>query len=117
MCTRGFTLTSNSKSIVSVADLCQMGPKKTNKQAASPAQSLAKKMKSKYSRKSPGKQDRVRRALYEVEERKISVRKAADKYGLCYGFLRRRLSGEVEIDSRNGPKTVFNTSEEEAIAM
>lgn len=89
-----------------------------NKQASrQPSPIFGKKMKSKYSRKSPGKQDRVRRALYEVEERKISVRKAADKYGLSYGFLRRRLSGEVEIDSRNGPKTVFNTSEEEVIAM
>ena len=52
----------------------------------------------------------------KLVEKKLSVRKVAAKFGLTYSFLYRRLSGEVEIDSRNGPQTVFTSKEEEAMA-
>lgn len=50
------------------------------------------------------------------KKKQVSIRQAAEKYGLSYGFLHRRLSGEVELDSRNGPKPIFSVSEEEAMA-
>lgn len=62
------------------------------------------------------RKSRARRALYEVTVKKVPIRKAASQYNLSYSYLRRRLTGEVEIDSRNGPNTVFTTSEERAFA-
>ncbi|KAK3086373.1 hypothetical protein FSP39_017497 [Pinctada imbricata] len=64
---------------------------------------------------SPDRIDRTRKAL-EMVRNNISIQKAASSNYLSYGYLYRRMSGEVEIDSRNGPAPVFNRSEEEAIA-
>lgn len=90
-----------------------MGPKR-RQPVLSPAQSAAKKLKSRYI--SPRKSQRVRRALYAVSEKKVSIRKAAEEFDLSFGYLYRRLSGEVDLESRNGPKTVFTTAEETAMA-
>jgi hypothetical protein len=49
-------------------------------------------------------------------KKEVTVRKASELYGLSYGYLYRRLSGEVELDSRNGPQPIFNKTEEEAMA-
>lgn len=64
----------------------------------------------------PEKVSRARRALYSVCNKQMSIRKAAKEYGLSYGFLHRRFSGEVEINKLRGPKTVFSEAEEAAMA-
>ncbi|KAH3854337.1 hypothetical protein DPMN_096874 [Dreissena polymorpha] len=58
-----------------------MGPKKHR----SPAQSMAKSLKRKYSRKSPGKTNRVKRELRMIENDKVPIRKAAEQFGVSYG--------------------------------
>ena len=88
--------------------------------APSPAQTVAKGVKRKYKRGnqlSPGKRDGVRRALYEIKGKKVSIRKAATQYGLSYGFLHRRLSGAVDIDKGMGRDPIFSAAEEEAMAV
>lgn len=87
--------------------------------APSPAQKTAQGVKRKYqrgNRLSPGKRDGVRRALYDIKERKVSIRKAAKEYNLSYGFLHRRLSGAVDIYKGMGPDPIFSAAEEEAMA-
>lgn len=66
---------------------------------------------------SPGKGVRVRKALFQVEKQKASIRKAADEAKVSYGYLYRRLSGDVEIDKCKGPSPVFNVNEEKAMAV
>ena len=88
--------------------------------APSPVQKIAKGVKRKYRRGnqlSPGKKDGVRRALYDIKEKKVSIRKAANEYGLSYGFLHRRLSGAVDIDKGMGRDPIFSAAEEEAMAL
>lgn len=65
---------------------------------------------------SPGRGTRVRKALFEVQQKKLSLRDASKQYGFSFGFLQRRLSGEVEVDKRKGPRPVFNKEEEVAMA-
>jgi hypothetical protein len=83
---------------------------------ASPAAKAAQSVSKKYKKKSPFKGERVRRALYDVKTKKVSITQSAKSHGLSYGFLWRRIFGEVEIESRNGPPTVFSREEEEAMA-
>lgn len=80
----------------------------------SPAQKEAKKVAAKYKRgfyKSPGKLQRIRDALTDIDNGS-SVCKAAKKHSSSESMLRRRLSGEVTVDSRNGPLPVFSSIEE-----
>jgi len=72
---------------------------------ASPAQRAAKRIAKRYYKKSPAKKERVRSALYEIEKEGTYVRKAASKFGLSFSYLQRRISGVIDIDSRNGPET------------
>jgi hypothetical protein len=56
----------------------------------SPAVKQAKAISNKYKkgkRMSPGKTERVRRALYDVSKNKLSLRKASREYDLPYSFL------------------------------
>ncbi|KAH3851781.1 hypothetical protein DPMN_094266 [Dreissena polymorpha] len=89
-----------------------MGPK----QHRSPAQSVAKRLKRKYSRKSPSKANLVKRALLTIENDKVPIRKAAEQFGVSYGYLYRRLSGELNVDSRNGPRPIFSDADEASMA-
>ncbi|XP_060599870.1 uncharacterized protein LOC132753422 [Ruditapes philippinarum] len=84
----------------------------------SPAQNAASSVVKKYrgKRMSPGKVQRVRRALYSVSNKSMSLRKAACEYGLSYGFLQRRYSGETDINTMKGPATVFTEQEETSMA-
>jgi hypothetical protein len=97
-----------------------MGPKRKPKAAAqaSPAQKSAKAIRKKYkgTRMTPERVNRVRRALYSVCNNEMSLRKAANEYGISYGFLHRRFTGEVNINKLKGPKTVFTEAEEESMA-
>ena len=65
---------------------------------------------------SPDKSNRVLQAIKLVHEQKVPIKDAAARFNLSYGFLYRRLSGEVSIDRRNGPAPVFNKAEEESMA-
>ncbi|KAH3886047.1 hypothetical protein DPMN_010048 [Dreissena polymorpha] len=88
-------------------------------QHLSPAQKNATKISLKYKRgyrKSPGKLIRVKEALADVG-RGIPITRAARNHDLSESFLRRRLSGEVSLDSRNGPQPIFSKKEEEELAM
>ncbi|XP_052219882.1 uncharacterized protein LOC127837083 isoform X2 [Dreissena polymorpha] len=96
-----------------------MGPKKRPSLVSSPAQSEAKKISKKYlgNRMSPGKKQRVRRALYSLTVSKdVSLRKAALDDDLSYSMLYRRWKGEVDIFKLNGPSSIFNEAEEEKMA-
>lgn len=64
----------------------------------------------------PSRRTRARRALYEINQNKVSLRNAAKIYNLSYGYLHRRVSGELDVDKRKGPATVFTAEEEEAMA-
>lgn len=91
----------------------------TTPSRVSPAVKKARAISDKYKRgkqMSPGKSDRVRRALHDVSKNRMSLRKASKEYSLSYSFLQRRYSGEVEVDSINGPSPVFSKAEEEAFA-
>ena len=84
----------------------------------SPTQKRALKVTLKYKRgvrKSPGKLERIKQALNEVSNGS-SVRKTSQKFGFSESFLRRRVSGEVKFDSRNGPKPIFSSKEESEMA-
>ena len=58
-----------------VVESAVMGRKR--KSTESPVQNAAKKVRARYSHKSPVKADRVRRALYAVEIKKVPLRKPA----------------------------------------
>ncbi|XP_060604840.1 uncharacterized protein LOC132757544 isoform X2 [Ruditapes philippinarum] len=92
--------------------------KKSGKKPCSPAVKTANSLKQKYGTGSlsPGKCLRARRALIDVQEKKASIRQAAKTHSLSVSYLRRRLFGDVSVDSRNGPSPVFNKKEEEAMA-
>ncbi|WAR12712.1 hypothetical protein MAR_026892, partial [Mya arenaria] len=76
-----------------------MGPKRRGAASScrSPAQKSAKAIAKKYRGKkmTPEKAANVRRALYSVCNEKLSLRKAAREYGVSYGFLYRRYSGQT----------------------
>ncbi|XP_071799787.1 uncharacterized protein [Asterias amurensis] len=76
--------------------------------------------RNKYSRgfnaRSSDRASNVNEAVHQVVENKMSIRNAARQYNLSYGFLYRRVSGEVDVDSRNGPVPFFNAEEERALA-
>ena len=78
----------------------------------SPAQRVAAKITKKY--KSPHKNSR--RALYQVFNKELSIRKAAKANDISFSSLQRRTSGQVAIEKGRGPKTIFNKSEEETMA-
>lgn len=92
-----------------------MGRKKKQSPAVKKASEVTKKYKCGFPM-SPNRGKRVRRALYEVKTKKVSIRAAAKNFDLSYGFLQRRLTGMVDIDKRKGPPPVFNQKEEEAMA-
>lgn len=99
---------------------CRTPCKTSRKHAniASPVQTKATKITLKYKRgfrKSPGKIERVKLAIRDVLNG-MSVRKAAKKTNLTESFLRRRIAGDVSLESRNGPRPVFSTKEEEEMA-
>lgn len=50
-----------------------------------------------------------------MKSNKVSITISVKSHELSNGFLMRRISGDVEIDSRKDPPTVF-TREEEAMA-
>ncbi|WAR25177.1 JERKL-like protein [Mya arenaria] len=97
-----------------------MGPKRRGaaSSCSSPAQKSAKAIAKKYRGKkmTPEKAANVRRVLYSVCNEKLSLRKAAREYGVSYGFLYRRYSGEVDIEKIKGPETVFSSAEEKSMA-
>ena len=67
----------------------------------------------------PVAQDKIQRtskALSMVSQNEVSIRKAALETGLSVSYLKRRISGECEVGSRNGPAPVFNREEEERMA-
>lgn len=66
--------------------------------------------------KSPGRKKRVRQAIYGVKNQKITPRKACEECKYSNECLQRRLSGEIDIGSRNGPAPVFLKEEEKAMA-
>jgi len=81
--------------------LQSMGPKRktiTKPMCSSPAQTSAKAIRKKYREKrmTPEKVNIVRRALYSVFKKEMTLRTAAKEYGFSYGFLQRRYTGEVE---------------------
>ena len=65
--------------------------------------------------KSPDKLERTKRALSLVDN-KVPISQAAAECNLSYGYSCRRVTGEVKVDSRNGPSPVLNTREEEEMA-
>ncbi|XP_033760538.1 uncharacterized protein LOC117342449 [Pecten maximus] len=65
---------------------------------------------------SPGRGTQVRKALFDVQTNKVSLREAARQHGFSYGFLQRRLSGEIDVDKRKGPNPVFNQAEKAAMS-
>lgn len=78
----------------------------------SPAQKLAKQISRKY--KSPHKV--ARKALYQVFNKQLSIRKAAREHNISYSSLQRRTSELVDVEKKRGPETIFNKSEEETMA-
>ena len=97
-----------------------MGPKKNSSQSnKSPAAQKAKGIVKKYAkgyRASPSRPSRVKKALFQVKEKNVSIRNAAQENNLSYGFLHRRLTGAVSPSSRNGPKPFLPKEEEEMLA-
>lgn len=84
----------------------------------SPVVLTASKVKRKYRRgfpKSPSKESRAKKALFEVRSGE-SINKTAEKYKLSFSYLQRRVSGTVSVERRNGPPPVLTTEEENAIA-
>jgi len=92
-----------------------MRAKKKSSPAVKTAAAVAKKYKCGFPI-SPSRKQRVRKALYDVQKNKVPIRKAAEKHDLSYGFLHRRVSGQVEIEKRKGPLPIFSRDEEEAMA-
>ena len=88
--------------------------KPRRKLSESPAVKVASGIRKKYL--SPGKLSHARRALLAIEHEKVSIKKAAEKFDLSYGYLYRRWSGEVDVDKRKGPSPVFSKAEEESMA-
>ena len=88
--------------------------KPRRKLSESPAVKVASGIRKKYL--SPGKLSRARRALLAIEHEKVSIKKAAEKFDLSYGYLYRRWSGEVDVDKRKGPSPVLSKAEEESMA-
>jgi hypothetical protein len=85
----------------------------------SPAQQKASAVKRKYQKGyklSPGKGQRVRKALFEVRSRNVSIRQAARDNQLSFSYIQRRAEGGVEVDSRCGPEPFFQAHEESAFA-
>ena len=95
-----------------------MGKKSRLSSAAlSPAVKTANELKRKYGLPvTPDKGHRVRKALYDIEQNKVTIRKAAQRHGLSYNFLYRRLTGEVKIDGKRGNAAVFSKQEEESMS-
>ncbi|KAJ8304425.1 hypothetical protein KUTeg_018008 [Tegillarca granosa] len=60
---------------------------------------------------------RTRRALYDVETKKVSIRRASIDHNLSNSYLYRRVSGETAVNATNGPDTVFSRQEETEFAM
>jgi hypothetical protein len=56
---------------------------------ASPAAKAAQSISKKYKKKSLFKGERVRRTLYDVKTKKVSITQSSKSHGLSYGFLRR----------------------------
>ena len=65
---------------------------------------------------SPSKKNRTKIAIRQVQKDGVSIHTAARQNGLSYGYLQRRLSGEVSIVSRNGPNPILTNEEETQIA-
>ncbi|KAH3786157.1 hypothetical protein DPMN_164260 [Dreissena polymorpha] len=51
-----------------------------------------------------------------IEDDKVPICKAAEQFGVSYGYLYRTLSGEVNVDSRNGSRPIFSDEDEAATA-
>ena len=64
--------------------------------------------------KSPTKELRAKKALFEVNEG-LSISKAAQKYDISFSYLQRRVSGTVEVTARNGPAPILREEEENTI--
>ncbi|XP_038046939.1 uncharacterized protein LOC119721120 [Patiria miniata] len=78
-----------------------------------------KKRKKKYSKgflKSPNRAARVQKAVHQVVHENIPIKRAARQNSLSYGFLHRRISGDVDVESRNGPPTMFSVEEERSLS-
>lgn len=58
----------------------------------------------------------ARKALYQVFNKQLSIRKAAREHNISYSSLQRRTSGLVDVEKKRGPETIFNKSEEETMA-
>jgi hypothetical protein len=61
-----------------------------------------------------GNIERIKAGL-QLMEGGMKVCPAAARVGLTHQLLRRRASGEVAIDARNGPNTVLSSLEEQAV--
>jgi hypothetical protein len=57
----------------------------------------------------------MKQAFTVVKEEKISIRKAAEKYGVNHVSLSRRVSGAVPVVCKPGPPTVLTAREEEIL--
>ena len=57
--------------------------------------------------RSPTKESRAKKALFEVETNSLSITKDAVKYDLTYSYLQRRLSEKISLTARNGPSPVL----------
>ncbi|XP_062605485.1 uncharacterized protein LOC134267284 [Saccostrea cucullata] len=93
-----------------------MGRTKKRKEIWTPSKSPAQRLAAKVSRKYKSPHKTVRKALYQVNQNKLSIRRAALENNLSFSFLQRRTSGKVDVDSKRGPKPVFKKAEEEAFA-
>lgn len=60
------------------------------------------------------KKERYRRAVQAVTDGQ-PIMQAAAAYSISQQSLRRRLSGEVQIEARNGPDTILSREEEQAV--
>ena len=61
--------------------------------------------------------ERYRNALQDITEAKLSIREAANKWGVTKSTLHERLQGKVGIDRRPGPPSILTKEEEHRIAV
>lgn len=93
-----------------------MGRNKKKKEIWTPSKSPAQKVAAKITKKYKSPHKNARKALYQVFNKQLSIRKAAREHNISYSSLQRRTSGLVEIDKKRGPAIIFNKTEEETMA-
>ena len=61
--------------------------------------------------------ERYRNALQDITEATLSIREAANKWGVTKSTLHERLQGKVGVDRRPGPPSILTKEEEHRIAV